>query len=184
MNPETPPVPAPGPVTPSPVAETTSAQPVAAANPVDPNQVMPAKKSKKGRIIGIVVLLLVIIGVIGVVAAQKVTSGPAAVSDAYVTDLKTGNFSAAEIFESSIMKQSASVDQVAAAWKDAGFPDSKATAVDKLVQTQSGKEYSDIVYKFDGVNNAVFLHVRLVNNNGTWQVLNFKATESSTGTLE
>jgi len=181
MNPETPQVPTPAPVSESPADPVVSAQPIA---PIPAQPVMPAKKSKKGLIIGIVVLLLVVIGVIGVSTALKVTSGPAAVSDAYVTDLKAGNFSAAETLESPTMKQSATADQVAAAWKDTGFPNTTFKAVDKLVQTQSGKEYSDIVYKFDGVNNSVFLHVRLVNNSGTWQVLNFKTTDSSTGIIE
>lgn len=184
MNPETPQAQVPSPVAPSPINPSTAPQ-APVQFPTSPTTPITApKKSKKWKIIGGIAALLAVLAIVGVLAAASLTSGPTKISDAFVTDLKTGMFDAAQSLESQTMKQAVTVDAVAAAWKDTGFPNTKYTVIDKLVQTQSGKQYASVVYKADGVTDKVYLHVTLVKNDGVWQVLSFQADSSTVAAIK
>ena len=163
-----------------PQAPVPQPQPQAIPVPQAPAYAAPAPTKKRFptwlKIVGAVIIVFVVIIIIAAVTATTATKAPQKISDQLVTDVQTGNTSAAYALTSKTFQQATTEDQLDSLIKQVEPSlQGQATVTGRAIQKTSGApETAVLVYTVKTSSGNMYIKVELQKSGNAWQVINFQ----------
>jgi len=158
-------------------------QPVMPGQPMPmPMQAQPTAKKRFPRWL-LIVLAAVAVLIVGIAAITLIvlsaTSAASSISDKFMKDVQTNDPQAAYSLTSSQFQSATSESDLADAFDQVSPAlqgDFKDTNVKVL--TESGSTQAQVIYEVSTSHGKKYVRITLEKVSGTWQVLNFKSSDS------
>lgn len=132
------------------------------------------------KIVSAVLLFFTIVGAITYFVVMNTTNAPKQISDQFVNSIQSGNTEESYKLTSNAFKEATSIDSLENIINQIrpSLQGEEKTIARSIKASTGNKDTAVIVYKVDTSEGSNYIKVVLQKNNDTWEVLNFRSSDT------